>query len=279
MDFKHILYKIDSGAVTITINRPERRNALNQDTVHELMTALARVSAEPSARVLVITGGGDPSAGSPSKASESAERTGQAAFCAGADLKDAPEMDPQVAHTIVRLYLDCVVAIRGVEIPVIARINGDAVGGGCCIALACDIRIASERARLGFPFVNIGISAADMGATYLLPRLIGYGRAAELLLTGDLIPAREAQAMGLVNRVVPVEELDVAVDSLVARLASGPPLALRATKKALTSALDKSAETEFDYELLAQTYCLLTDDYQEGLRAFREKRQPQFQGR
>lgn len=260
MDYKHILYESDGGAVTITINRPERRNALNQDTVHELISALARVNTDPAARVLVITGAGD-------------------AFCAGADLKDAPEMDPQVAHEIVRLYLDYVVAIRGVEIPVIARINGDAVGGGCCTALACDIRIASERARLGFPFVNIGISGADMGATYLLPRLIGYGRAAELLLTGDLIPAREAQAMGLVNRSVPDEDLDAAVESLVSRLASGPPLGLRSTKVALNSALDKDAATEFDYELLVQSRCLLTDDYQEGLRAFREKRPPQFQGR
>ena len=260
MDFKHILYESDGGAVTITINRPERRNALNQDTVHELISALARVNADPAARVLVITGAGD-------------------AFCAGADLKDAPEMDLQVAHEIVRLYLDYVVAIRAVEIPVIARINGDAVGGGCCTALACDIRIASERARLGFPFVNLGISGADMGATYLLPRLIGYGRAAELLLTGDLIPAREAQAMGLVNRSVPDEDLDAAVESLVSRLASGPPLGLRSTKVALNSALDKDAATEFDYELLVQSDCLLTDDYQEGLRAFREKRPPRFRGR
>jgi 2-(1,2-epoxy-1,2-dihydrophenyl)acetyl-CoA isomerase len=258
--FKNILYESDSGAVTITISRPERRNALNLDTVHELMAALARVNAEPSARVLVITGAGD-------------------AFCAGADLKDAPEMDPQVAHEVVRLYLDYIAVLRSVEIPVIARINGDAVGGGCCTALACDIRVASERARLGFPFAKLGISGADMGSTYLLPRLIGYGRAAELLLIGDLIPAQEAQAMGLVNRVVPVEELDAAVESLVARLVSGPPLGLRLTKKALTSALDKDAATAFDYELLVQSYCLLSDDYQEGLQAFREKRSPQFRGR
>ncbi len=260
MDFQYLLYESDGGIVTVTINRPQRRNALNLDTVHELMSAMARVNAEPDARVLVITGAGD-------------------AFCAGADLKDAPEMDPQVAHAVVKLYLDYVVAIRSVEIPVVARINGDAIGGGCCTALACDIRVASERARLGFPFVNLGIAGADMGTTYLLPRLVGYGRAAELLLTGDLIPAREAQAIGLVNRVVPAEELDAAVESLVARLASGPPLGLRSTKKALYSALDKDAATAFDYELLVQSYCLLTDDYQEGLRAFREKRLPQFRGR
>ena len=260
MDFKHILHESESGVVTITVNRPERRNALNQDTVRELMAALARVNTEPAARVLVITGAGD-------------------SFCAGADLKDAPEMDPHIAHAIVRLFLDYTAAVRDVKIPVIAKINGDAVGGGCCTALACDIRVASDSARLGFPFVNLGITGADMGSTYLLPRLIGYGRAAELLLTGDLIPAREAQAMGLVNRVVPAEELDAAVESLAARLASGPPLALRSTKKALRNALDMDAATEFDYELLLQSYALLTDDYREGLQAFREKRPPQFRGR
>ncbi len=260
MDFQHILYEKNGGALTITINRPKRRNALNLDAVHELMTAFARVNDDPDARVLVITGSGD-------------------AFCAGADLKDSPEMDAKVAHDVVRLYLDYIVALRELEIPVIAKINGDALGGGCCTVLACDIPIASERARLGFPFVRLGLCGADMGSTYLLPRLVGYGRAAELLLTGEPILASEAQAMGLVNRVVPAEELDAAVDSLAARLAAGPPLGLRLTKKALISALDKDASTEFDYELLAQSQCLLTDDYEEGLRAFREKRRPVFRGR
>jgi len=259
VDFKHILYQRDGAVVTVTINRPERRNALNLDTVKEMMSALERVGAEPDVRVLVITGAGD-------------------AFCSGADLKDAPEMDHRLAHEVVRLYLDYVAAVRSVEIPVIARINGDAIGGGCCTALACDIRVAAEKARLGFPFVNLGLCGADMGATYLLPRLVGFGRAAELLLTGDLISAREAQAMGLVNRVVPPEELDAVVDALAARLAAGPPLGLRATKKALNGALDMDATAEFDHELLAQTYCLLSEDYQEGLRAFRERRQPQFRG-
>ncbi len=268
MDFQNILYQSADGIATITINRPHRKNALNIDTVREMMAALRQASEDSEARVLVMTGAGDPSAGS-----------GQAAFCAGADLKDAPEMDPQVAHDVVRLYLDYIVAIRNVEIPVIAKINGDAVGGGCCTALACDLRLACEGARLGLPFVNIGISGADMGSTYLLPKLVGYGKAAELLLTGELINARQAQAMGLVNRVVPVKDLDAAVDSLAARLAAGPPLGLRFTKKALNTAPDKDMATALDYELLAQSYCLLTEDYQEGLRAFREKRPPRFRGR
>ena len=128
MDFKHILYQRDGAVVTVTINRPERRNALNLDTVKEMMSALERVGAEPDVRVLVITGAGD-------------------AFCSGADLKDAPEMDHRLAHEVVRLYLDYVAAVRSVEIPVIARINGDAIGGGCCTALACDIRVAADARR------------------------------------------------------------------------------------------------------------------------------------
>ncbi|OGO46612.1 MAG: hypothetical protein A2W34_02815 [Chloroflexi bacterium RBG_16_64_32] len=260
MTFGNILYEQAEGVVTITINRPQRRNALNIDTVNEMMAALAQAGADDSIRVVVITGAGD-------------------AFCAGADLKDAPEMSPTVAHEIVGLYLDYVLAIRSVEKPVVAKVNGLAVGGGCCTALASDIRIASERASFSLAFVNIGISGADMGATYLLPRLVGYGRACEILMTGEPVDAREAERIGLVNRAVPHEELDAATQTMVERLSSRPPLGLKFTKKALYSGLDKDLKTEFDYEHFAQVTCLLTEDYQEGRRAFFEKRQPAFRGR
>lgn len=260
MSLNNILYEKAGGAVTITINRPHRLNALNIETVNEMMGALAQANADPDIRVVVITGAGD-------------------AFCAGADLKDAPDpMTPAVAHEVVGLYLDYIVAIRNVEKPVVAKVNGIAVGGGCCTALACDIRIASERASFGLAFVNIGISGADMGATYLLPRLIGYGRACELLMTGESIDARQAERIGLVNRVVPHQELDSATEALVQQLLSRPPLALRFTKKALYGGLDKDMKTEFDYEHFAQVTCLLTEDYQEGRRAFFEKRPPRFSG-
>ncbi len=269
MTFRNILYERDGPAITITVNRPGRLNALSVDTINEMAAALAEANADPSARVIVITGA------APSTGSGQAE-----AFCAGADLKDAPEtMTPALAHEVVGLYLDHVRTIRRVEKPVVARVNGTAVGGGCCTALACDIRIASERASFGLPFVNIGISGADMGATYLLPRLVGYGHAAQLLMTGDTIDAREAERIGLVNRTVPHEQLDAATRSLVERLASRPPLALRFTKRALYAGLDNGFEAELDYEHFAQMTCLLTEDYQEGRSAFLEKRTPVFRGR
>lgn len=261
MSFSNILYEEAVGVATITINRPHRLNALNIDTVHEMIAALGRASADAGVRVVVITGAGD-------------------AFCAGADLKDAPDpMTPAVAHEVVGLYLDYVLAIRNVEKPVVAKVNGLALGGGCCTALASDIRIASERAGFGLAFVNIGISGADMGATYFLPRLVGYGRACEMLMTGEPIDAHEAGRIGLVNRVVPHDDLDASTDAMARRLASRPPLGLKFTKRALYSGLDRDWRAEFDYEHFAQVACLLTEDYQEGRRAFFEKRQPTFRGR
>ena len=261
MTFSDIVYEQAEGVVTITIDRPRRLNALSVQTVNEMITALKRANEDSAARVVVITGSGK-------------------AFCAGADLKDAPDtMTPQMAHEVVGLYLDLIVAIRNVDKPVVAKVNGLAVGGGCCTALAADIRIASEEASFGFPFVKIGISGADMGATYLLPRLVGHGPAAEMLMTGESIDAAEAYRIGLVSRAVPHDELDSATAELASRLASGPPLGLKFTKKALQTSPDRDWQAQFDYELFAQVACLLTEDYQEGRRAFLEKREPAFQGR
>ncbi len=261
MTFDNILYERAEAVATITINRPQRLNALNIETVHQMMAALAQANADDSIRAVVITGAGD-------------------AFCAGADLKDAPDpMTPAVAHEVVGLYLEYVVAIRNVDKPVVAKVNGIAIGGGCCTALASDIRIAAERASFGLAFVNIGISGADMGATYLLPRLVGYGRACEMLMTGEAVDAREAERIGLVNLAVPHEDLDTATQTIVERLVSRPPLGLKFTKRALYAGLDRDMRAEFDYEHLAQMTCLLTEDYQEGRRAFLEKRQPTFTGR
>lgn len=260
MLFDNILYEERDGMVTVTLNRPQRLNALSVDTINEVMRALAQANADPDVRVVVITGAGD-------------------AFCAGADLKDAPDpMTPEVAYDIVRLYLDYVLAIRNVDKPVVASVNGLAMGGGCCTALACDIRVASERARFGLAFVNIGISGADMGATYFLPRLVGYGLACELLMTGEPIDAQEAYRIGLVNRVVPHQELGAATQAMAQRLASRPPLGLKFTKRALYSGLDRDLKAEFDYEHFSQVACLLTRDYKEGRRAFLEKREPHFTG-
>lgn len=261
MSFKNILLNRNEGIYTITLNRPERMNAISTDTVPELIDALRTISADDAARALVITGAGD------------------RAFSAGADVSDMVRRTAPEAAAIVRLYLDYIQMIRELPVPVIAKVNGVAAGGGCCTALASDIRIASDRARFGFVFVRVGLTGADMGATYFLPRLVGFGRASELLMNGDVIDAQEAYRIGLANRVVPHDELDRVTDEYVQRLAAGPPLGLKFTKQALNASLERSMAAEFDFETYAQTLCIVSDDHMEGAQAFREKRQPVFTGR
>ncbi len=260
MTFKNILLEKDGAIRTIVFNRPERMNSISVETVPELLEALRQVAADPEARVLVFTGAGD------------------RVFCAGADLNDMVKRGPEETNHIVTIYLDYIRAIRELPIPVIAKVNGVAAGGGACTALAADFRIASDRARFGFVFVGVGLSGADMGSSYYLPRMVGFGKATELLMTGEVIDAAEALRIGLVNRVVPHDELDRAVDDLARKLAAGPPLALSMTKRALNASLDRDREAEFDFETYAQTLCILSDDHIEGATAFKEKRAPVYTG-
>ncbi|MBI5946956.1 MAG: enoyl-CoA hydratase [Chloroflexi bacterium] len=261
MSFNYILLEKGGPIATITFNRPDRMNCISVDTVPELLQALAEVRADPEARVLIMTG------------------SGSRAFCAGADLADMVKRSPKDASDIVVMYLDYIRAIRELPIPVIAKVNGVAAGGGACTALACDIRIASDRARFGFVFVGVGLAGADMGSTYFLPRVVGLGKATELLYGGEVVDAEEALRIGLVNRVVPHDELDRAVDDYARKLAAGPPMGLRFTKEALNASLERSMDAEFDFETYAQTMCILSDDHLEGANAFKEKRAPLYTGR
>lgn len=248
------------GVATITLARPKELNALNMETVGALVDALDEVRAKGD-RVLVLAGEGK-------------------AFCAGADRTEMIMREPREWEPIVNRYLDPVRRIADLDIPVIARLHGDTVGGGFGLAIASDFRIAAEGIRLGAPFVRIGLAGCDMSAGYYLPRLIGLGAATELMMTGRLVRADEALALGLVQRVVPAERLDEEVGGLAARLAAGPPIALAFTKRAIRRSLDRSRDEEFDYEIFAQVQCIQTEDHREGVKAFfDEKRAPVFRGR
>lgn len=259
MDFQNILFVRKDGVVTVTINRPERVNALSIATMRELRAALRVVREDSEARALVLTGAGK-------------------YFCAGGDVSEMQPHEPREWSEIVREYLDYVADLYRLDIPTIAKINGDAVGGGCCTAMACDLRFAATTARLGAPFVRIGLAGADMGATYFLPRLVGPTRAAELLLTGRLIEAAEAERIGLITRAVAPEQLDAVTAEYAEAFRVGPSLALRMTKRALARSLDRDFEAQADFETFAQSICLTTEDHREGAQAFREKRRPMFGG-
>lgn len=202
--YQHIVVSQDDALATVTINREHRLNSISIDTTAELIDAFRSLAATESLRAVVVTG------------------AGSRAFCAGADTADMTPRSYAEYEGLVRYYFDLLRALRSIPVPVIARINGDAAGGGCCLAMACDLRVAVDTARLGVPFVRIGLSGADLAASYLLPRLVGWGRASELLLTGRMVDAREAQSIGLVNEAVATEDLDAAVDRWVQWFRNGP---------------------------------------------------------
>ncbi len=248
------------GIATITLTQPERMNALSLTMLDALIDALDAVRRGDD-RVLVLAAEGQ-------------------AFCAGADRAEMIQRKPAEWEPIVDHYLDPVRRIADLDIPVIARLQGDTVGGGFGLAIACDFRVAAEGIRLGAPFVRIGLAGCDMSAGYYLPRLIPLGVATEMMMTGKLVRADEALALGLVHRVAPADKLDDEVNELAQRLRSGPPIALVFTKRAIRRSLDLDRDAEFDYEVFAQVNCIQTEDHQEGVRAFfDEKRAPVFQGR
>lgn len=262
MDFETTKLTIDGDAATITMNRPAVLNAMTTQLGVDVRDALRAVRGNENVKVLILTGEGK-------------------AFCAGADVDEVLRVnkDPILAHTAVKVFLECVEEVRNLDIPVIARINGDAFGGGAMLALSCDFKIAVETARFGVLFVRVGLTGADAGATYLLPRLVGLTRATEMLMLGELIEAPEAHRLGMITRVVPQDSLDDEVGRFVKKILNGPTLAIKMTKKALTRSLDKDLSTELDFECYAQTLCIQSADAREGFEAFRDNRKPVFQGK
>jgi enoyl-CoA hydratase/carnithine racemase len=258
----HFGLEVDShGIATITLNRPERLNALTFDVYRELTNFFEELRAEQDIRVAVITGSGR-------------------GFCSGGDVHDIIgelfSRDIEGLIDFTRMTCELIRNVRAAPQPVIASLNGTTAGAGACIALASDIRIASEEAKIAFLFVKVGLSGADMGAAYLLPRVIGFSKATELLYTGEFISAIEAERVGLYNRVVPVDQLAGATREFAQRLAEGPAFALAKTKEMLNRELFSSLDAALEAEALAQAICMQHPDYREAYEAFVAKRKPKF---
>ena len=261
MAYENIIYEKRGEIAVVTINRPEVRNAMNYAAIDETLQAVNEADADEEVRVLILTG------------------AGEKAFISGADIAEL-----QARNTFTELGEKSgrrrVLAskLENMSKPTIAAVNGAATGGGCEMAMACTIRIAADTARFGQPEVNLGIIPGN-GGTQRLPRLVGKGKAMELILTGDVIDAQEAYRIGLVNKVVPQSELMAQAKELARKLAGKPPLALRAAKDAVNVGLNLDLAHGIEYENKMFAICCGTEDKKEGVAAFLEKRKPAFRGR
>lgn len=263
MEFEKIIYTKDKDRKTakITINRPEVRNALNKAARREIRVAIEDVKKDPDVRVLIFTGAGDK------------------AFMSGMDITELATASPVDIEEFVstlgqQLYQD----LENMDIPLIAMINGYCLAGGGELAMACDIRIASEKARFGFPEINVGIFPGG-GATVRLPRLIGAGRAKELMYTGKMIDAAEAERIGFLNRVVPHDKLEEAVNEMAEAIVSKSPIIIKYLKKAITRGLYTDLAAGLAFEKTQWALCFATEDHNEGIDAFLNKRKADFKGR
>jgi 2-(1,2-epoxy-1,2-dihydrophenyl)acetyl-CoA isomerase len=260
-DYKCLIYEVKDAVATLTLNRPERLNALGDTLRDDLYDAVLRSSQDPEVRVMVITGAGK-------------------GFCAGGDVKamndtkegraPARPLEDKVAPLRDRVLL----AMRDAPKPVIAAVNGAAAGAGMNLALGCDIRLASTAAKFTQAFVKRGLHP-DWGGTYFLPRLVGMAKACELIFTGEIIDVR----LGIVNAVYAPEELMPAAYELARKIAVGPPVAIRLAKRALYHSEETDLRGALEFETFAQNVCSETEDAREGIRAFVEKRTPSFKGR
>ena len=247
----------------ITLNRPDKLNAFTDDMLAVLQKALRDAERDPDVRCLVITGAGR-------------------AFCAGQDLSSLSSRDesggPSLKEHLERTYNRVIRSIRTIEKPVLAAVNGVAAGAGASLAFACDLRVGAEGAVFIQSFIGVGL-VPDSGATWTLPRLVGYARAFELAITADKLAAEEALALGVVNKVVPAATFDEEVSALATRLAAGPTRAMGLTKRAMNRAQTTSLDEALTYEARLQEIAGRTEDHREGVAAFLEKRPPQFKGR
>ena len=269
MDYQTIILRKEEGIAILTLNRPEKMNAINAQMTEELVSTLDDIDEDDQVRVLVITG------------------TGRG-FCSGADVggmtsgtqkgtatvRGAEEIRQGLTRSAGRV----IPRLQKMKKPTIAMVNGAAVGAGCDLAFACDLRTGSENTRFMNAFVRIGLFPG-WGGTWLYPRVMGLGKALEYLFTGDFIEAAEAEKLGVLNRLVPADQLEKETIALANKIANGPPIAIRLTKLQVYKGLDMDLETALQMAAAAETITLTSQDHQEGVTAFREKRQPKYQGR
>jgi enoyl-CoA hydratase/carnithine racemase len=266
MSYETIVFEKTDGVAVITLNRPDNLNALNDAMQADLMTVFDDIAKDDGVRVVVITGAGR-------------------AFSAGADIRQrfldpiekskAGEVNMALVETFTRVG---VAAIRRIEQPIIASINGAAVGFGCTLSLTCDLRIASDKSRFGLGFVRLGVTP-EFGSTYYLPRIVGVAKSLELLFTGKIIDAVEAKEIGLVNQVVPADELEAVSMKMAKTIAKAPPMSIRMIKRGIYQGMENDADTQVLWEHLVFTRARQTEDHEEGVRSFLEKRDPEFKGR
>jgi enoyl-CoA hydratase/carnithine racemase len=262
-DWQHFDFAVADGVATVTLNRPEKLNPLTFESYADLRDLMLQLPYRDDIKVLVIRGKGK-------------------AFCAGGDVNEIIgeliKMRPRELMGFTKMTGDLIRAMREVSVPIISGIQGIAAGAGSVIALASDFRVVSESARFAFLFSKVGLSGGDMGAAYLLPRIVGAGRATQLLMLGDTIDAATAEKYGLVSELVADDELDGAVTKLAKRLADGPTLAYAQTKALITRELDMSLAGAMELDAMTQALLMTSDDHTEFHTAFNERRPPRWTG-
>jgi enoyl-CoA hydratase len=260
MDLKYIIYEKGDGIVTITLNRPEALNAFSKEVIEEVLQALEDVKNDENIRVVVLTG------------------AGEKAFSAGADIKAMKGMNALKARELSLMGEKLCVSLENLEKPVIAALNGYALGGGLEVAMSCDLRIASESSRMGQTEINIGL-IPGWGGTQRLTRLVGRTKAKEMVFTGKMLDAKTAEQLGIVNMVVPPDKFRETVRQLALELASKAPVAIKVAKALINKGAEISLDAALALEREGFGVVASTEDFQEGVSAFTEKRKPTFKGR
>lgn len=258
--YQFLKYSVEQGVATLTLNRPDVYNALNDEITYEFQDALKAIAKDEQVRVVVLTGEGK-------------------AFCSGQDLKAASgDQKRSFLQSLHKRYNPIISAMRNLPKPIVCRLNGVAAGAGCSLALACDVIVASEEATLIEVFINIGL-VPDSGSSYFLPRTVGMNKAFELCSMGNRVKATEAVSIGLINKAVPAAELDHAVKFYTDYFAKAPTKSIGLIKKMLNKSVTSTLEEMLEYEAYCQEIAGTSGDYKEGVTAFLEKRKPDFKGK